>query len=93
MMIFGRAGMTMHDFSAISPRACILTTSDDFADGYLANPTIPDAYRKVTAAPVVMHKHALVGCGSVVLPGVVIGEGAAIGAWRSFTAMSPRLQS
>ena len=30
--------------------------------------------------PVRIEEHAIVGCGSVVLPGVVIGRGAAVGA-------------
>jgi|SRR5271157_3911012 len=79
-MIFGRAGVVLDDFSGLSPRACILTTSDDFVEGYLTNPTVPEEFKRVTAMPVVMKKHSLLGCGSVVLPGVTVGEGAAIGA-------------
>ena len=79
-MIFGRAGVELEDFSGLSPRACILTTSDDFVEGYLTNPTVPEEFKQVTALPVVMKKHSLLGCGSVVLPGVTVGEGAAIGA-------------
>ena len=46
----------------------------------MTNPTIPDEFRNVTTAPVVLRKHALVGCGSVIMPGVTLGVGASVGA-------------
>ncbi len=79
-MIFGRGGATLEDFSGLAPRVCILTTSDDFVEGYLTNPTVPEEYTRVSVAPVALRRHSLVGCGSVVLPGVTLGEGAAVGA-------------
>ncbi len=36
--------------------------------------------RSVTSAPVVLGEHVIVGAGSVILPGVTIGQGAAVGA-------------
>ncbi len=79
-MIFGKAGVVLEDFVGVSPRACIFSTADDYVEGYLANPTVPEEFTNVKALPVVMKKHSLLGCGSVLLPGVTVGEGAAIGA-------------
>ena len=46
----------------------------------MAHPTIPERYRKVQTGDVVFRRHSLVGAGSVVLPGVTLGEGASVGA-------------
>jgi len=41
---------------------------------------VPRQYRKITRAPVDIGRHVIVGTHSVVLPGVVMGEGSSIGA-------------
>ena len=41
---------------------------------------MPDEFRKVKNAPVIIGRHVVVGAGSVILPGVVIAEGACVGA-------------
>lgn len=78
--LFGTAGIEIGDFANLSSRVSVFSTNDDYTDGYLTNPTVPDELRRVSAAPVMVAPHALVGCGSVVLPGVVVGRGSAVGA-------------
>ena len=78
--LFGTAGITIGDFANISSRVSLFSTNDDYTEGYLTNPTVPVDLRKVTEAPVRIEEHAIVGCGSVILPGVVVGRGAAVGA-------------
>jgi dTDP-4-amino-4,6-dideoxy-D-glucose acyltransferase len=79
--LFGAGGQIgFEDFSGVSARVCLYTASDDFGAGAMAHPTIPAEFRQVQSGPVVIRKHAIVGCGSVVLPGVEIGWGSAIGA-------------
>jgi acetyltransferase-like isoleucine patch superfamily enzyme len=78
--LVGTAGITIEDFAGISARCTFFTTSDDYSGGHLTNPTILDKFRKVTAGPVAMEKHALIGSGSVVMPGVTVRRGAAVGA-------------
>jgi galactoside O-acetyltransferase len=46
----------------------------------MAGAMAPAEFRNVQSAPVVFQKHALVGAGSIILPGVTVGTGAAIGA-------------
>ena len=46
----------------------------------MTNPTIPDEFRKITCAPVVLEKHVVVGWGSVIMPGVTLKQGASVGA-------------
>lgn len=75
----GEAGIDIADFCGISAHCCVYAASDDYTGIALTNPTIPDKYKKVTAKKVVLEKHALVGAGSIILPGVHIGEGASFG--------------
>lgn len=77
--ICGSSGFTMHDFSATSAGVRVFTRSDDFSGAFLTNPTVPANYTNVTAGPIVIGRHAIVGSNSVILPGVTIGEGAAVG--------------
>lgn len=78
--IFGTAGIVIEDYCGLSSRCSLFTTSDDYSQGYLTNPTVPDKFKQVLSAPVKLEKHAIVGCGSVVMPGIVIQHGASVGA-------------
>lgn len=75
----GEAGITMEDFSCVSGRVCVYAISDDYSGQYMTNPMVPMKYRNVISGHVLIKKHALVGAGSVILPGVTIGTGAAVG--------------
>lgn len=77
----GTKGIIMDDFSGLSARVVIYATSNDYSGESLTNPTVPMKYKKGdTNANVHLCKHVIVGTTSVVLPGVVIGEGCSIGA-------------
>lgn len=79
--LFGSGGnITLKSFCNVSSRVSIFTASDDYCDGYLTNPTIPMEYKKVETGSVCLEKHAIVGCGSVLMPGVTLALGAAVGA-------------
>lgn len=75
----GSAGIRIGDFCAVSSRSALYATSDDYSGGYLSNPTAPAAYRNETNEPIVMEKHAIVGTGCTVLPGVYVAEGCSVG--------------
>jgi acetyltransferase-like isoleucine patch superfamily enzyme len=78
--LVGRGEIALQDFCNISARVSIFSSSDDYSGESLTNPTIPESYKNVHHAPVTLEKHVIVGCGSVILPGVRIGIGSAIGA-------------
>lgn len=46
----------------------------------MTNPTVPSKFTDVTHADVFFGKHVIVGCGSIILPGVTLEEGVAVGA-------------
>jgi len=73
-------GITMADFSGLSQGVRVYSATDDYSGQSLTNPTVPKPYTRVTAAPVVLGRHVIVGSGSVILPGVCIGDGASVGA-------------
>jgi galactoside O-acetyltransferase len=73
-------GITLGDFSNLSQGIRIYSRSDDYSGEHLTNPTVPAEYTHVTRGRVHLHKHVIVGSGSVILPQVEIGEGSAVGA-------------
>jgi len=76
----GVAGIVVQDFANLSQRVNVFANSDDYSGESMTNPMVPDRFKKLVQERVVIRKHVIIGCGSVVLPGVEIGEGSAIGA-------------
>lgn len=79
-LIAGTAGIELEDFSGLSHRVNIFAVSDDFSGRGMIGPMIPDEFRNVRSGKVLLQKHTVVGCGSVILPGVTLAEGSAVGA-------------
>ncbi|MEO6610502.1 MAG: acyltransferase [Aestuariivirga sp.] len=73
-------GLMLLDFAGLSQGVRIYSSSDDYSGHFMTNPTVPSKFIKLEIAPVAIGRHAIVGSGSVILPGVTIGEGAAVGA-------------
>jgi acetyltransferase-like isoleucine patch superfamily enzyme len=78
--VVGGGELIMEDFSGLSSGVRVHTGTDDFSGNSLVNPTVPAKYRQPIRSFVKICKHATVGSGSTVLPGVTIGEGAVVGA-------------
>ncbi len=78
--VVGGGEFIMEDFAGLSSGGRIYTGNDDYLGGSLTGPTIPFPYRKPVRSFVHVGKHVVIGANTVVLPGVTIGEGAAIGA-------------
>lgn len=78
--MIGQGRITLDDFVNVSSRVAIYSSNDDYSGEAMTNPMIPQTYTNVQSAPVFVGRHAIIGSGSVVLPGVRIGEGVAIGA-------------
>jgi acetyltransferase-like isoleucine patch superfamily enzyme len=79
-LIIGKAKIEFEDFSGLSSRVSIYSSSDDYSGNFLTNPTVPAEYTNVMSSSVFIGKHVIIGTNSTVLPGVSIFEGAAIGA-------------
>ncbi len=77
--LIGKGKITINDFANLSGRVSIYSSNDDYSGDYMTNPTINEKYTNVFSAPVFIGKHVIIGAGTIVLPGVVLGEGASIG--------------
>lgn len=78
--IIGKGRITVSAFANLSSRVSIYSSSDDYSGARMTNPTIPAEYTGVHHSPVTIGRHAIIGCGVVVLPGTALGDGVAIGA-------------
>lgn len=77
--LIGQARIVLKDFSGISSRVAIYSSTDKYDGEHLTGPTIPSEFLDVYHAEVIIGKHVVIGAGSVVLPGVEIGDGSAVG--------------
>lgn len=78
--LIGAGKITLSDFCNLSSRVSIYSSSDDYSGATLTNPTVPPEFTGVIHADVFLGKHVIVGSGSVILPGVTLEEGVAVGA-------------
>jgi acetyltransferase-like isoleucine patch superfamily enzyme len=79
-ILTGQESIILDDFSGLSHGVKVYASSDDYSGAAMTNPTVPENYRRVQSAPVHVGRHAIVGSGTVILPGAHIGEGCAVGA-------------
>ena len=78
--LIGAGKISLSDFCNISSRVSIYSRSDDYSGATMTNPTVPAEYTGVRHADVFLGKHVIVGSGTVILPGVTLDEGVAVGA-------------
>ncbi|WP_206080352.1 acyltransferase [Pacificoceanicola onchidii] len=72
--------VTLEDFTGLSQGVKLYSASDDYSGRSLTNPTIPPEFQTIHSAPIRLGRHVIIGSGSVILPGVHIGEGSSVGA-------------
>ncbi|HDR2453268.1 acyltransferase [Enterobacter ludwigii] len=78
--LIGAGKISLMDFANISSRVSIYASNDDYSGNYMSNPMVPKDFTNVTHDSVVVGKHVIIGSGSIVLPGVTLNDGCAIGA-------------
>lgn len=78
--LMGEGKINLEDFSGISSKVSVYSSNDDYTGEYMSNPTVPAEYTNVMHADVTICRHALVGSGSIILPGVTLNKGSVIGA-------------
>ena len=76
----GKPGVFFGDFSGLAYGVKIFSQSDDYSGQTLTNPTVPAEWKLEKFAKVEVDRHVIVGAGSIICPGVKLGEGTAIGA-------------
>ena len=78
--LIGAGKITLCDFAGLSSRISIYSSSDDYSGATMTNPTVPSRYTGVLHADVFLGRHVIVGAGSVILPGITLEDGVAVGA-------------
>ena len=76
----GSAKVELGDFAGLAARVSLYTATDDYSGEFMTNPTVPDEFKNVQRGPVILGRHALVGTNTVIMPGVTLALGSAVGA-------------
>lgn len=78
--LIGAGRITLQEYSNISSRVSIYSSNDDYSGNSMTNPMVPAEFTNVIHADINIGRHVVIGAGSVVLPGVTLSTGVAIGA-------------
>lgn len=78
--IIGKGKVVMKDYSGISSRVAVYSSSDNYDGEYMTNPCLPPIVTNTIHKDVTLGKHVVVGSGSIILPGVTLDDGCAVGA-------------
>lgn len=81
----GEKGIYLNDFCTLAYGVKIFAQSDDYSGASMVNSMIPKLYKNETIDMVVINRQVIIGTNSIVMPGVVIAEGCAIGAMTLVT--------
>lgn len=76
----GIPGVTLESFSTLAYGVKVFSQSDDYSGASMTNSTIPKNFKKELLSRVLIERHSIIGAGSIVMPGVTIATGTAIGA-------------
>lgn len=78
--LYGKAGIRIGNFCGMSARSTIFSASDDFSGEFMISPMVPQNLTRLDTGTVIMNDFCQIGTNSVVMPGVIFGEGAICGA-------------
>lgn len=73
-------GIKISDYCNVSGRVAMYAVSDDYSGEYLTNPMVEEKYKNTQRGKIVLKRHVIIGTNCTILPGVVLEEGASIGA-------------
>lgn len=73
-------GILIEDFVTFAPGVKVFTASDDYAGNFMTGVCVPFEMTGGTHSSVEIRNHAILGAGSIVLPGCLVEEGCAVGA-------------
>lgn len=79
-ILIGGGAITIDDYCNISGRVSIYSSNDDYSGEWMTGPVLPAEYTNIMSQDVSLKSHVIVGAGSVILPGVTIGQCSAVGA-------------
>ncbi len=78
--LYGKYGIEINDYSGCSARTIIYSETDDFSGEYMIGAIIPDEYKNIKKGKVILEKYTQLGSETIVMPNIIISEGAVTGA-------------
>ncbi|ACB32914.1 transferase hexapeptide repeat containing protein [Leptothrix cholodnii SP-6] len=81
----GVPGVFMDDFCTLAYGVKVFSQTDDYSGATMTNSLIPRKYKNEQFAAVTLRRQTIVGAGAIVMPGVEVAEGCAIGAMALVT--------
>lgn len=76
----GTEGIELDEFCGLAYGCHVFSQSDNYSGASMTNPTVPARFKRETKARVRVGRHCILGTKSVVMPGVELADGCAIGA-------------
>ena len=76
----GEPGVLIENHVTCAYGVKIFSQSDDYSGESLTNSLLPKKYKNEIKKKVILKKHSIIGTSSIVMPGVLLEEGTAIGA-------------
>lgn len=78
--LIGGGKILIKNFAGLSSRVSVYSSNDDYSGSYMTGPMVPSQYTNVKSSDVIIEEHVIVGSGTVILPGIVLEKGVAVGA-------------
>lgn len=79
-IIMGQEDIVIRDCVDISMRNTILSSTSDPSGNYFTAPVMPANFLNTISKPVLIERYSVIYAGSLILPGSILRQGAAIGA-------------
>lgn len=79
----GNAFIKLDDYSGLSSKVSVFGSTDDYSGKFMTNPCVGSFNSNlinVKSEDIIIGKHVIIGCNSVILPGCSIADGVSIGA-------------
>lgn len=77
--IGSKYGVRLDDFVTFAPGVKVFSSSDDYSGECMTGVMVPPEYTGGDKGQVTLGRHVIVGAGSIILPGCMLGEGVAVG--------------
>lgn len=78
--LIGSELIKIGNYCGVSARCSVYSSSDDYSGEYLFGPTVDEKYKNVHNKSVIINNYSIIGANTIILPGVQILEGVAVGA-------------
>lgn len=76
----GVPGIRFSDFCTLAYGVKVFAQSDDYSGETMVNSLVHKEFKREILMPVILERQVIVGAGSIVMPGVRVGEGCSFGA-------------